>query len=273
MTPSRSPSPALQNTNLSVHPWLRWAVQPSTLLILVSYFSSYFHLGSAFKLVLLPIVLYVNWELVSPYIKPGVQNPFGSIFLLSGRIPSSLDENPLYAKTYEDLLFIAYYVVFFSLVRQLIAIKTCRPIARYFGIKRKAKLDRFGEQGYALVYFLVSGIWGYVSVSIHIASTRPLIYISAHYGSIAYLVVSYRVLLDRSVQTCIHFVLVIIHDMGEIDYPHWEMKPELKRYYLMQSSYWCQQLIVTALGLERPRKDYAELVAHHLVTLWLVGLV
>lgn len=49
------------------------------------------------------------------------------------------------------------------------------------------------------------------------------------------------------------------------------MKPELKRYYLMQASYWCQQLIVMLLGLEKPRKDYNELVAHHFVTLWLVG--
>lgn len=51
------------------------------------------------------------------------------------------------------------------------------------------------------------------------------------------------------------------------------MKPELKRYYLMQASYWCQQLIVLVLKLEKPRKDYAELVAHHIVTIWLVGYV
>jgi hypothetical protein len=51
------------------------------------------------------------------------------------------------------------------------------------------------------------------------------------------------------------------------------MKPELKRYYLMQMAYWCQQLIVLVLGLEKPRKDFHELVAHHLVTLWLVGYV
>ena len=57
------------------------------------------------------------------------------------------------------------------------------------------------------------------------------------------------------------------------DYPHWQMFPDLKRYYLMQSAYWCQQLLVLVLGLEKPRKDYTELVAHHLVTLWLVGLV
>ena len=50
------------------------------------------------------------------------------------------------------------------------------------------------------------------------------------------------------------------------------MTPELKRYYLMQASYWCQQLIVLVLRLEKPRKDHKELVAHHLVTLWLVGL-
>ena len=55
------------------------------------------------------------------------------------------------------------------------------------------------------------------------------------------------------------------------DYPHWDMKPELKSYYLMQSAYWCQQLLVLVLGLEKPRKDYYELVAHHFVTLWLVG--
>lgn len=49
------------------------------------------------------------------------------------------------------------------------------------------------------------------------------------------------------------------------------MQPELKAYYLMQTAYWCQQLIVLLLGLEKPRKDYYELVAHHFVTLWLVG--
>lgn len=49
------------------------------------------------------------------------------------------------------------------------------------------------------------------------------------------------------------------------------MKAELKRYYLMQFAYWCQQLVVLLLGLEKPRKDYGELVAHHFVTLWLVG--
>jgi hypothetical protein len=51
------------------------------------------------------------------------------------------------------------------------------------------------------------------------------------------------------------------------------MKPQLKCYYLMQLAYWVQQLLVLVLKLEKPRKDYAELIAHHIVTLWLVGYV
>jgi hypothetical protein len=49
------------------------------------------------------------------------------------------------------------------------------------------------------------------------------------------------------------------------------MIPELKRYYIMHLSYWLQQLIVLLMGLEKPRKDYRELVVHHFVTLWLIG--
>lgn len=166
LTPPRSASPALPNgLQVPVSPWLRWAVQPSTCPALSLPLFYLLCPASALKLLLLPIVLYANWELVSPYTGPGIQNPFGSLFLLSGRVSSSPADKPLYAKTYKDLLFIAYYIVFFSLLRQLIAVKACQPIARYFGIKRKAKLDRFGEQGYALVYFMVFGAWGHVSVT------------------------------------------------------------------------------------------------------------
>jgi hypothetical protein len=41
----------------------------------------------------------------------------------------------------------------------------------------------------------------------------------------------------------------------------------------MQFAHWCQELLVLALGLEKPRKDYTELVAHHFVTIGLVGCV
>jgi hypothetical protein len=154
----------------------------------------------AFKVLLLPIVLYVNWELVSPYVEPGIKNPFGSLFLITGHISSSPPGKPLYAKSYGDLLFIAFHIVFFSLVRQLIAVKACHPIARYFGLKREAKLDRFGEQGYALVYFMVFGAWGFVSVPLDFLLPFIETPLAAHHGTVAHVVVSYRVFLDWSVQ-------------------------------------------------------------------------
>jgi acyl-CoA-dependent ceramide synthase len=68
------------------------------------------------------------------------------------------------------------------------------------------------------------------------------------------------------------------------------MPGTLKAYYLLQASYWCQQTIILAAGVEKPRKDFKELIAHvsflalvndtvglkpvhhqHLVTLWLIG--
>ena len=51
------------------------------------------------------------------------------------------------------------------------------------------------------------------------------------------------------------------------------MVPELKQFYLMQSAHWLHELMIMVLGFEKPRKDFAELVAHHIVTLWLVGCV
>ena len=61
-----------------------------------------------------------------------------------------------------DLVFVASYVVFFSFVRQLFTLHVFQPFARWYGIK-KSKLDRFGEQGYAVVYWGAMSVWGYVS--------------------------------------------------------------------------------------------------------------
>ncbi|KAJ7180187.1 longevity assurance proteins LAG1/LAC1 [Mycena crocata] len=238
-TPERTLSP-LGSRRPVISPWLRWAVEPA----------------EAFKLLFIPIIFYANWELVSnwelftpaklvehlppafaSYLPSGndpIPNPFGPIFLISHLVPTSDPDDPRYAKGWCDLLFLAYNIVFFSCFRQLVTVNLFRRIAKYFGIKKEAKLDRFGEQGYAVVYFLLSGAWGF-----RIMSQLPTYWYRTEYFW--------------------------------IDYPHWDMKPELKRYYLMQMSYWCQQLIVLVLGLEKPRKDFAELVAHHLVTLWLVG--
>jgi acyl-CoA-dependent ceramide synthase len=102
---------------------------------------------------------------LGPYVPNGrITNPFGPMFLLSGKIATSDPDDPRYAKDWCDLLFLAYNVIFFSCFRQLVTVTMFRRIAKYFGIKKEAKLDRFGEQGYAVVYFGITGAWGLVSL-------------------------------------------------------------------------------------------------------------
>ncbi|KJA30181.1 hypothetical protein HYPSUDRAFT_32286 [Hypholoma sublateritium FD-334 SS-4] len=220
-TQSRSTSPTVSRAS-AAHAanrsaLIRWVVQPAL----------------AFKLLLLPLLLWVNWMLVAPYLNPGVGNPF-SVFIISGHIPTSSPSDPLYRKTWWDLPFIAYYIVVFSFIRESLSSKVSRPLAKYFGIRNENKIDRFAEQMYALVYFTVFGAWGY-----RVMAQLP----SYWYNTSAFW--------DA--------------------YPSWAIKPELKAYYLIQFAYWWQQLLVLILGLEKPRKDYLELVAHHFVTLWLIG--
>lgn len=55
-------------------------------------------------------------------------------------------------------------------------------------------------------------------------------------------------------------------------YPHKSQTANMKTYYLIQFAYWLQQFMVLVLQLEKPRKDYYELIVHHIVTLVLIGL-
>jgi very-long-chain ceramide synthase len=117
---------------------------------------------TALKIVTVPIVLYLNWEFASKYVTLPFSNPFGPLFLLSGYVEGSAPDDPRYAKTWFDIPFLVYYVVFFSMVRQFITVDVAVPVARYFGLKKASKIVRFGEQTYALIYFSFFGAWGYV---------------------------------------------------------------------------------------------------------------
>lgn len=45
-------------------------------------------------------------------------------------------------------------------------------------------------------------------------------------------------------------------------YPFTEMTRDMKLYYLLQFSFWLHQLIIVVLKIEKPRKDYYQLVVH-----------
>jgi acyl-CoA-dependent ceramide synthase len=98
---------------------------------------------------------------LSSFLELGISNPFANIFLISGYLPDSEPDDPHYRKTYWDVAFLLYYVVFFSFTREMVAVYVSKPAVQYFGLKR-SKSDRFGEQTYALFYFTIFGAWGYV---------------------------------------------------------------------------------------------------------------
>ncbi|KAJ7093846.1 TLC domain-containing protein, partial [Mycena belliarum] len=196
--------------------------------------------AAALPVLLAPAAVYFAWELFLPLLPTELPhtNPLAPLLFLSHPVlhPNFSSSTPAtYTRGPRDALFVAYHVVTFSLLRQVITTAAGERIGRRVGLARAGKRARFGEQAYAFLYFLVFGAWG-----VRIMSQLPTWW--------------YRT------------------DYFWIDYPHTAMNAELKAYYLLQTAYWVQQLLVLVLGLEKPRKDYAELVAHHVVTLWLVGM-
>ena len=169
-------SPACANTLWYDLKTFRWVVEPGEGSIprsnSVPTHLTRVYLASALKLLLIPVVLYVSWEFLAPFLSiKDFPNPFSPLIFISHPIPNPNpnspppppSDDPRYAKSHLDLPFLAYHIILFSFLRQTITTTLCRPLARYFGIRKPGKIDRFGEQGYALVYFGGMGVWGFVS--------------------------------------------------------------------------------------------------------------
>lgn len=110
-----------------------------------------------------------------------------------------------------------------------------RPMAIRWGIKSRNKQARFMEQVYTAIYFSVAGPYG-----VYVMYRTPVWY----------------------------FNTVGMYE----SYPNYSHDGLFKAYYLLQASYWTQQFIVLCLQLEKPRKDFKELIGHHIVTLALIWL-
>lgn len=141
-----------------------------------------------------------------------------------------------YGKGPKDLLFVIFYTVLLSFFRESIMQLILRPLAiHHLHIPRNSqKLARFMEQAYTAIYFAASS-----PVGLYVMKRSPIWYFQTR-------------------------------PMFE-DYPHTTHSALFKAYYLVQAAYWMQQALVLMLQLEKPRKDFKELVAHHLITLGLIA--
>lgn len=110
-----------------------------------------------------------------------------------------------------------------------------RPVAIYNGIRSRAKQSRFMEQAYTAIYFAIFGPFG-----LYVMKRSPIWYFNT---------------------------------TGMFEgFPHRQHEGVFKAYYLLQAAYWSQQAIVLLLQLEKPRKDFKELVGHHIITVALIWL-
>ncbi|EWC45335.1 hypothetical protein DRE_00734 [Drechslerella stenobrocha 248] len=146
----------------------------------------------------------------------------------------------LYGKGLGDGKFLFFYTLFFTFTREFIMQRILYPISQKALPKatrrNKATIARFLEQSYTAIYFAFFGPLG-----LYVMKQTPGLW---YFNTTVY----------------------------------WTSHPNLlhnaifKAYYLLQWSYWLQQAIVLILMLEKPRKDFVELVIHHIVTVSLITL-
>lgn len=166
-------------------------------------------------------------------LRPGPDNPLHGAIFLSYPIPGTSSQE--YGKGGWDFAFVAFWTIALSFTREFLMQRVIRPFAIRCGIRARGKQSRFMEQAYTAIYFSVFGPFG-----LYVLYRSPVWYFNTH-------------------------------GMFE-GFPHKQHEGPFKAYYLLQAAYWTQQFIVLALQLEKPRKDFKELVAHHVVTIALIWL-
>ncbi|KAG0269765.1 sphingosine N-acyltransferase lag1 [Actinomortierella ambigua] len=163
---------------------------------------------------------------------------FGKMLYLSYRVPEEVEEGKAaepwykasYAKGLDDLYFVAFWIIAFTYIRMFVMKDFFYPLARQFGI-RGSKVERFAEQGYIVLYYVlswVSGMW--------LMYNSPYWMNTEHYW---------------------------------IGYPFDKLNGAMKTYYLMQFGYWMQQFYV--LHTDMKRRDHNAMLIHHFITSLLIG--
>lgn len=141
-------------------------------------------------------------------------------------------DSNMYGCGTDDLPFVIFWTVVFTGLRVAVMDYLLDPLARLGGIRTKKGLDRFKEQAWLIVYY--TGSW---SLGMYIM-----------YHSDFWL---------------------NLHGIWE-GWPFREVDGLFKWYYLVQWGFWIQQILV--VNLEEKRKDYAQMLTHHIFTTALMFL-
>lgn len=130
----------------------------------------------------------------------------------------------------DDVYFVLTWVVVLTLLRVALMDYVLMPTAKAWKIPVRKRF-RFAEQGWSVAYYTSSWLAG-----------MYLLYNSEYAFSAR------------------HFW---------IGWPHYELHPFMKAYYLVQMASWVSQIYV--LNVEEKRKDYVQMFTHHIITCCLVA--
>ena len=84
-----------------------WCVPPSSVQVYARVSNRYPLSASALKILLFVVALWLNWEVLSPYVAKDIDNPFRPLLFISHRVPDSAESDPRYQKGWLDLAFLA----------------------------------------------------------------------------------------------------------------------------------------------------------------------
>ncbi|ORX54088.1 longevity assurance proteins LAG1/LAC1 [Hesseltinella vesiculosa] len=136
-----------------------------------------------------------------------------------------------YTKGYNDIYFIAFWVVAFTFLRAAIMNYVYHPLARLVGVEA-SKRQRLAEQGFAFTYCTIFWTWG-----MYIMYNSPYWFNTSYYW---------------------------------IDYPHIFLSTNVKSYYLMQTAFWFQQ-VYTIHAEKRRKDHVAMVSHHFITITLLVS--
>lgn len=187
----------------------------------------------------LMILLSMSW-----CIFPSLRETLDAYFMLSYQ--SSLPgQEAMYGQGLRDLYFVAAFTILFTGLRAFMLNYVLTPLAGLWGIRNKRTRDRFAEQSFLLLYYIVYWNWGlYLFISetpsISPSATTPT---SSAFSNLL-------------ISLWTGFPRLLVHS-------------SMKIYYLSQLAFWVKEILV--VHLEEKRKDHYQMLTHHFVTVALVA--
>lgn len=176
-----------------------------------------YQLEISFLVVALVIIFY-KIPITQPY--------FRKFIKLSNQYPDS----EFYDISIDDLYFVFTWIFIITFIRAFSMTYILRPIAIKLQVSNHKSVQRFKEQGWYLIYYLISFPYGFY------------IYYNSDY--------------------------FLQNDNLYINWPNDQMDWVFKSYYLIEMACWLQQIFI--LNIEAKRKDYTQMFSHHIITCFLV---